>query len=68
MPNTDREALIRDIIAQLDGAMESGVGHVNVSVNGDGKADVEHVTVCDAACASCRTPTLHEGLDAPEED
>lgn len=61
MPNTDREDLIRDIIAQLDSAVGSGVGHVNVSVSGDGKADVEHVTVCDAACASCRTPTLHEG-------
>ena len=67
-PNTEREKLIDDIIAQLDGAVQSGVGHVNVSVNGDGAADVEHVTVCDAACASCRTPTLHEGLDAPESE
>ena len=67
-PNIEQEKLIAEIIARLDGAVESGVGHVNVSVNGAGEADVEHVTVCDAACASCRTPTLHEGLDAVETE
>ena len=66
----DENAMIEDLISQLDGGMSKGVGHVNVDVdeNIEGSKNVETMgcTDCSRTPLACSVPTLHQGLDAYE--
>ncbi|MCR5339628.1 MAG: hypothetical protein K6E75_13835 [Lachnospiraceae bacterium] len=66
----DENAMIDDLISQLDGGMSKGVGHVNVDVdeNIEGSKNVETMgcTDCSRTPLACSVPTLHQGLDAYE--
>ena len=65
----DENAMIEDLIRQLDGGMAKEVGHVNVDVNAQGADKIVETMGC-ADCSSnplaCIVPTLHEGLDGKE--
>ena len=65
----DENAMIEDLIRQLDGGMAKEVGHINVDVNSQ-NADKTVETMGCADCSSnplaCSVPTLHEGLDGQE--
>lgn len=57
----EKEKIIDDIVAMLDGEMSSGSGHVNVKVDSEGNVD-KQVT---AGCAensmnptACSVPTI----------
>jgi hypothetical protein len=63
----DENAMIEDLIKQLDGGMAKGVGHVNVEVD-ETLADSRNVetmgcTDCSRTPLACSVPTLHQGLD-----
>ena len=66
----DENAMIDDLIRQLDGGMSKEVGHVNVDVNSltAGK-NVETMGCADCSSnpLACSVPTLHEGLDGEEQ-
>mgnify|MGYP007069882926 CR=1 FL=1 len=58
---------IDDLVAFLDGSVESGVGHLNVDVD---EAQTESrstetmgCTDCSRTPLACSVPTLHQGLD-----
>ena len=57
---------VEDIVAMLDGMVEKGHGHINVSYdpNQEGK-EVETLGCLDCAKGNlaCSVPTLHEGID-----
>ena len=63
----DENAMIEDLIKQLDGGMAKGVGHVNVEVNDnlEESRSVETMgcTDCSRTPLACSVPTLHQGLD-----
>ena len=63
----DENAMIEDLIKQLDGGMAKGVGHVNVEVDASqtGSRSVETMgcTDCSRTPLACSVPTLHQGLD-----
>lgn len=65
----DENAMIEDLIKQLDGGMTKGVGHVNVNVDANesiaGSKAVETMgcTDCSRTPLACSVPTLHQGLD-----
>ncbi len=63
----DENAMIEDLIKQLDGGMANGVGHVNVEVDANmtGTREVETMgcTDCSRTPLACSVPTLHQGLD-----
>ncbi|MBE5965039.1 MAG: hypothetical protein IKL73_00180 [Lachnospiraceae bacterium] len=62
---------IDDIVSMLDDFMNSGGGHMNVTV-GDNTNTLDKTVVktnsteCAAGNLACQVPTLHEGLDAKE--
>ena len=63
----DENAMIEDLIRQLDGGMANGVGHVNVEVD-DTLSESRNVetlgcTDCSRTPLACSVPTLHQGLD-----
>ncbi|MBR6315370.1 MAG: hypothetical protein IKR58_00010 [Lachnospiraceae bacterium] len=66
----DENAMIDDLISQLDSGMSKGVGHVNVDVDEsiEGSKNVETMgcTDCSRTPLACSVPTLHQGLDAYE--
>jgi hypothetical protein len=59
--------MIDDLIRQLDGGMEKGVGHVNVDFdeteNRAKTVQTMGCTDCSRTPLACSVPTLHEGLD-----
>ncbi|MBD5540227.1 MAG: hypothetical protein HDR00_03390 [Lachnospiraceae bacterium] len=66
----DENAMIEDLIKQLDKGMAGNVGHINVDVdeNSQGSKNVETMgcTECSKVPFACSVPTLHEGLDGNE--
>ncbi len=66
----DENAMIEDLIKQLDGGMSKGVGHVNVdtdeSVQGSKNVETMGCTDCSKVPFACSVPTLHDGLDGDE--
>ena len=63
----DENAMIEDLIKQLDGGMAKGVGHVNVEVDetfaGSRNVETMGCTDCSRTPLACSVPTLHQGLD-----
>ena len=63
----DENAMIEDLIKQLDGGMAKGVGHVNVEVDetlaGSRNVETMGCTDCSRTPLECSVPTLHQGLD-----
>jgi hypothetical protein len=63
----DENAMIDDLVKQLDNGMTKGVGHVNVDVDAtiEGSKNVETMgcTDCSRTPLACSVPTLHQGLD-----
>ena len=66
----DENQMIDDLIAQLDGGMSKGVGHVNVdrddAIEGSKNVETMGCTDCSRTPLACSVPTLHQGLDAYE--
>lgn len=66
----DENAMIEDLIKQLDKGVADNVGHINVDVdeNSQGSKNVETMgcTECSKNPFACSVPTLHEGLDGNE--
>lgn len=66
----DENAMIEDLIKQLDKGMAGNVGHINVDVDekSQGSKSVETMgcTDCSKNPTACSVPTLHEGLDGNE--
>lgn len=66
----DENAMIEDLIKQLDKGMADNVGHVNVDVNemvqGSKSVETMGCTECSNNPMACSVPTLHEGLDGNE--
>ena len=66
----DENAMIEDLIKQLDKGMAGNIGHINVDVdeNSQGSKNVETMgcTECSKVPFACSVPTLHEGLDGNE--
>ncbi len=66
----DENAMIEDLIKQLDKGVAGNVGHINVDVdeNSQGSKNVETMgcTECSKNPFACSVPTLHEGLDGNE--
>ena len=62
----DESTIIDDIIAQLDGDMERGAGHINVDVTEDAQGkEVESMGCVDCSKNqfACAVPTLDDGSD-----
>ena len=63
----DENAMIEDLIKQLDGGFAKGTGHVNVDVDTtiEGSKSVETMGCVDCSKnpMACSVPTLHDGLD-----
>ncbi len=66
----DENAMIEDLIKQLDNGMANNIGHVNVDIDekAEGSKSVETMgcTECSKNPFACSVPTLHEGLDGNE--
>ncbi len=63
----DDNKKIDDLVAFLDGAIDQGVGHINVD-NDEQLEDTRAVetmgcTDCSRTPLACSVPTLHQGLD-----
>ncbi len=72
--------LIDEIIAQLDGSVEQGVGHMNIQVKeksimlekivqneqNEIEKEVSYVGCVEGSNMACQCPTLMEGLDEKE--
>ena len=68
---------IDDIVTMLDNLMKADGGHVNIVVNNNADTDGQTVLdksiettnslVCNGQMA-CSVPTLHQGLDADENE
>lgn len=65
----DKERMIDDIVAMLDGSVAKGVGHLSVQVDAADDENIERSveTMGCSDCArgnlACNVPTLHEGID-----
>ncbi len=63
----DENAMIEDLIRQLDGGMAKGVGHMNVEVDASQtesrSVETMGCTDCSRTPLACSVPTLHQGLD-----
>ncbi len=63
----DENAMIEDLIKQLDGGVSKGVGHINVDVDdtlkGNKSVETMGCTDCSRTPLACSVPTLHQGLD-----
>ena len=63
----DENAMIEDLIKQLDSGMAKGVGHVNVEVDetlaGSRNVETMGCSDCSRTPLACSVPTLHQGLD-----
>ena len=58
---------VDDLVAFLDGSVESGVGHLNVDVD-EAQQEMRSTetmgcTDCSRTPLACSVPTLHQGLD-----
>ena len=66
----DENAMIEDLIKQLDKGMAGNVGHINVEVDEKARSSKNGETMGCAECSknplACSVPTLHEGLDGDE--
>lgn len=66
----DENAMIEDLIKQLDKGMANNVGHINVDVDEKAQSSKNVETMGCAECSknplACSVPTLHEGLDGNE--
>ena len=66
----DENAMIEDLIRQLDSGMAKDVGHINVDVDKTLEASKSVETMGCADCSknpmACSVPTLHDGLDGNE--
>ena len=66
----DENAMIEDLIRQLDGGMAKEVGHINVDVDTTLEASKSVETMGCVDCSknpmACSVPTLHDGLDGNE--
>ena len=66
----DENAMIEDLIKQLDKGMAGNVGHINVEVDEKAQSSKNVETMGCAECSknplACSVPTLHEGLDGNE--
>ncbi len=62
----DENAMINDLIAQLDTGVANGTGHINVNVK-EGVAEKEVQTQGSPDCSvnkfACSIPTLDDGSD-----
>ena len=59
MADLKEEKKIDDLVAYLDGFMEAGGGHVNVTGEGDtARAEEVLATGCASKNAACRIPNL----------
>lgn len=73
-----QEKQIDDIVAMLDSFVSGNGGHMNITVDEDGRISADQtisktVTTmnsldCAAGNLACSVPTLFEGLDDDEED
>lgn len=57
----DKEKMIEDIIAMLDGSVERGDGHINVKVDEtqkEGKEITKGCAECSANPMACSVPTI----------
>lgn len=63
----DQNQMIEDLIAQLDGGMSKGVGHVNVDVDEkisqSKTVDTMGCVDCSKNAFACSIPTMQEGMD-----
>ncbi|MBP3422042.1 MAG: hypothetical protein J6K37_07230 [Lachnospiraceae bacterium] len=66
----DENAMIEDLIRQLDGGMAKEVGHINVDVDTTLEVSKSVETMGCVDCSknpmACSVPTLHDGLDGNE--
>ncbi len=66
----DENAMIEDLIRQLDNGMAKDVGHINVDVDNTLEASKNVETMGCVDCSknpmACSVPTLHDGLDGNE--
>lgn len=66
----DENAMIEDLIKQLDKGVAGNVGHINVDVDEKSQASKNVETMGCTECSknpfACSVPTLHEGLDGSE--
>ena len=66
----DENAMIEDLIRQLDSGMAKDVGHINVDVDKTLEASKNVETMGCVDCSknpmACSVPTLHDGLDGNE--
>lgn len=63
--------MIDDLIKLLDEGAAQGVGHINVAFDEEKESrDVQTFGCpdCSAVPLACSLPTLHDGLDAMEEE
>lgn len=70
MNKNQQDELLNDIVAMLDNAVNSGTGHLNVTIDPDQVQDKTITTLGCTDCAggnlACNIPTLHEGLEETE--
>lgn len=66
----DENAMIEDLIRQLDNGMAGNVGHINVDVDETSETSKNVETMGCVDCSknpmACSVPTLHDGLDGNE--
>ena len=66
----DENAMIEDLIRQLDGGIAKEVGHINVDVDATLEVSKNVQTMGCVDCSknpmACSVPTLHDGLDGNE--
>lgn len=66
----EKEQMIEDIIAMIDGTMAEGAGHVNVKIDENGKIEKEVKTMgctdCSINSMPCQVPTIF--LDGEDDD
>lgn len=67
----NQQTMIDDLIRLLDEGTSQGVGHVNVACRPEqtGEKDIRTMGCpdCSTVPLACSVPTLHEGMDRPEE-
>ncbi|MGN0481726.1 MAG: hypothetical protein ACI4EV_09150 [Lachnospiraceae bacterium] len=69
----NNESKVDDIVSMIDAFMNNEGGHMNIAVSDNGSPVIDknvQTTKSLDCCGSqmaCQVPTLHEGLDEPEE-
>ncbi len=70
----DKNKQAEDIVNMIDSFMSEGGGHMNVTVQNDGKVSLEKTVKvtnsleCAKGDMACSVPTLFEGLDTDITD